>query len=272
MKKIILFLASFLFAINFPQLTGRVVDNANILSPNTKQILEKKLKEFENNTSNQVVVVTLKSLQGHSIEEYGYKLGRYWGIGQKDKNNGVLLIIAPKERKVRIEVGYGLEGYLTDAKSFEIIHDFIIPYFKKGDYDTGILKGVDEILNTIKNTYKPQKKEKNEDYIPYIFGFLFISMVLSGFLKFLRPVIPAIFISSFSFILISSFFGNLPAFVFSLIIFIIIFLFFKNKSSNTHQVNSPAPNDFDNFNNFDDRNGFSGGGGSFGGGGASGSW
>jgi uncharacterized protein len=271
MKKIIFFLVSFLFAINFPPLTGRVVDNANILSPNTKQILKKKLKEFENNTSNQVVVVTLKSLQGHSIEEYGYKLGRYWGIGQKDKNNGVLLIVAPNERKVRIEVGYGLEGYLTDAKSFEIIHDFIIPYFKKGDYDTGVIKGVNEILKTIKNTYKPKKNKKNDDYIPYIFGFLFFTILISNILKFLKPLLPAIFISSFAFIIINSFFDSfIIALIAAIILFFIVALFFKSKNSSSTPIIDNYNNDFDSNNDFS--GGFNGGGGSFGGGGSSGSW
>ena len=98
----------------FPALTGRVVDDAGILDPATKAALERKLADFESKTTGQLVVVTLKSLQGTSIEDYGYQLGRHWQIGQKDKNTGALLIVAPNERKVRIEVGYGFEGTLTD--------------------------------------------------------------------------------------------------------------------------------------------------------------
>src|SRR5215510_9002444 len=98
------------WSLDFPRLTGRVVDEAGILDPQTKAALEQKLADFEAKTTGQFVVVTLKSLQGTSIEDYGYQLGRAWGIGQKDKNSGVLLIVAPNERKVRIEVGYGLEG------------------------------------------------------------------------------------------------------------------------------------------------------------------
>src|ERR1700738_664464 len=109
------------YALTFPELTGRVVDDAGILDPSTKAALERKLAEFETKTTGQLVVVTLKSLQGTSIEDYGYQLGRHWGIGQKEKNNGVLLIVAPNERKVRIEVGYGLEGTLTDAVTKLII-------------------------------------------------------------------------------------------------------------------------------------------------------
>ena len=102
-------------ALTFPALTGRVVDEAGILDPATKATLEQKLSDFETKTTGQLVVVTLKSLQGTSIEDYGYQLGRHWQIGQKEKNTGALLIVAPNERKVRIEVGYGFEGTLTAA-------------------------------------------------------------------------------------------------------------------------------------------------------------
>ncbi len=100
---------------SFPRLSGRVVDDAHILSAATQSELTAMLARHEQATGEQVVVVTLPSLQGYSIEDFGYQLGRDWGIGQKDKNTGALLIVAPKEHKVRIEVGYGLEGKLTDA-------------------------------------------------------------------------------------------------------------------------------------------------------------
>ena len=101
------------------------------------------LAAHERATGQQVVVVTLDSLQGYSIEDYGYQLGRHWGIGQKGKNNGALLIVAPKEHKVRIEVGYGLEGTLTDATSRTIIQNYILPSFKRGDYNAGVVGGHD---------------------------------------------------------------------------------------------------------------------------------
>ena len=121
---------------SFPALTGRVVDEAGILSSDTQSRLTALLAEHEQQTGHQVVVVTLKSLQGNDIADYGYQLGRAWGIGQKGKNTGALVIVAPNERKVRIEVGYGLEGILTDAQSKLIIENTILPYFKKGDYDS----------------------------------------------------------------------------------------------------------------------------------------
>ncbi|MEA2971003.1 MAG: uncharacterized protein QOE78_4264, partial [Alphaproteobacteria bacterium] len=119
-------------ALDFPVLTGRVVDDAGILDAGTRAALTQKLDEFEAKTSDQLVVVTLKSLQGTSVEDFGVQLGRHWQIGQKGKNNGVLLIVAPNERKVRIEVGYGLEGALTDAVSRLIIENAITPRFRAG--------------------------------------------------------------------------------------------------------------------------------------------
>jgi uncharacterized protein len=134
---------------SFPSLTGRVVDDANILSPETRANLTAILQRHEQATGEQVVVVTLPSLQGYSIEDFGYQLGRYWGIGQKDKNTGALLIVAPNERKVRIEVGYGLEGRLTDAQSRVIIDSVILPAFKRGDYNAGVLAGTSAILKVL---------------------------------------------------------------------------------------------------------------------------
>src|SRR5262245_1240 len=116
-------------ALDFPTLTGRVVDEANILDPSTRAALTDKLTDLEAKTTDQLVIVTLTSLQGTSIEDFGVQLGRRWQIGQQGKNNGVLLIVAPSDRKVRIEVGYGLEGTLTDAISKLIIENAIVPRF-----------------------------------------------------------------------------------------------------------------------------------------------
>lgn len=133
----------------FPALTGRVVDDANILSPATRDELTSLLASHEQQKGQQIVVVTLPSLQGQTIEDYGYQLGRAWGIGQKGKNNGALLIVAPKEHKVRIEVGYGLEGQLTDAQSELIIANLITPKFRAGDYDGGVLDGTKTLLKVL---------------------------------------------------------------------------------------------------------------------------
>ena len=133
----------------FPTLTGRVVDDAGVLSAATQSRLTDMLAAHERATGQQVVVVTLDSLQGFTIEDYGYQLGRHWGIGQKGTNTGALLIVAPKEHKVRIEVGYGLEGTLTDAQSRIIIEQSILPSFRSGDFNAGILNGTQAIIQVL---------------------------------------------------------------------------------------------------------------------------
>ncbi len=134
---------------NFPELTGRVVDAAGLLDAGTQASLTQKLEALENETSDQVVVVTLPSLEGETIEQYGYQLGRHWGIGQKEKNNGALLIVAVKERKVRIEVGYGLEGTLTDTLTKVIIDGAIVPRFRAGDFPGGIVAGATDMITAL---------------------------------------------------------------------------------------------------------------------------
>lgn len=138
--------------LKFPQLTGRVVDNAQMIDPAVRQQLTQELASHEQATGEQVVVVTLPDLQGSSIEDFGYQLGRYWGIGQKDKNNGALLIVARDDRKLRIEVGYGLEDRLTDAQSSVIINQVITPAFKTGNFSKGINDGVSAMLLVLGGT------------------------------------------------------------------------------------------------------------------------
>src|ERR1700722_6759182 len=125
----------------FPTLTGRVVDDAHVLSDQTKGDLDQKLAALEAKTSRQLVVVTIASLQGYDIADYGYQLGRAWGIGQAKLNNGILLIVAPTEHKVRVEVGYGLEPIITDALSEVIIQTQILPKFRDGDFNGGVEAG-----------------------------------------------------------------------------------------------------------------------------------
>jgi uncharacterized protein len=137
----------------FPALTGRVVDEAGVLSGDTKRQLDGILAgDEEHFGGRQVVVVTVKSLQGYEISDYGYRLGRHWGIGQKGKNNGALIIVAPNEHEARIEVGYGLEGDLTDAKSRVIIDRTMLPAFRNGDYNAGVVDGTKAVLATLGNT------------------------------------------------------------------------------------------------------------------------
>jgi uncharacterized protein len=137
------------FALDYPALTGRVVDQANVITAQGRSAIETKLKELEDKSSIQLVVATVKSLQGSDIETYANGLFRFWKLGQAQKNNGVLLLVAPAEHKVRIEVGYGLEGTLTDALSSVIIASAIIPRLKAGDFSGGIERGVDGIINVL---------------------------------------------------------------------------------------------------------------------------
>src|SRR6476469_1275273 len=132
------------FAVAFPALTDRIVDQANIISADTRRALEPKLVDLETKSGIQLVVATVNSLEGQEIEPYANALFRNWKLGEKTKNNGVLLLVAPKEHRVRIEVGYGLEGTLTDALSKVIIVNAITPRFKTGDFSGGISRGVED--------------------------------------------------------------------------------------------------------------------------------
>lgn len=144
------FLAGPTAAQTFPELSGRVVDRAELLDPATETALTEKLAALEAETGDQLVIVTLETLQDYEIEDYGYRLGRAWGIGQSENDGGVLLIIAPNERKVRIEVGYGLEPILTDAFSSHVIQTQVLPAFREGAFESGIVAGSDAIMDQLR--------------------------------------------------------------------------------------------------------------------------
>ena len=149
-----IFITSFVCADTFaedslPALSGRVVDNANLLSPTARASLTEKLSSLEEKTGTQIVVATLPTLSGYDIETYATSLFRRWALGQKQMNNGVLLLIAPSERQVRIEVGYGLEGVLTDALSSTIINAIILPNFRQDNFEKGIVEGVAAIIDVL---------------------------------------------------------------------------------------------------------------------------
>jgi uncharacterized protein len=168
-----------------PALTGRVVDQANVLSSSEESRLTGRLGELETKTSIQLVVVTLASLQDRPIEDWGLALGRTWGIGQEGKDNGVLLIVAPNNRELRIEVGYGLEGTLPDAAADIIIRNVIVPRFKDGDFAGGISDGVDAIIAVLSGTgeeFTPSRREivsrTLSEWIPVLFVAVFIILVI----------------------------------------------------------------------------------------------
>src|ERR1700712_2780873 len=175
--------------LTFPPLTGRVVDTAGMIDAPSKEHLEQMLRAHEELTTEQVVVVTLPDLQGSTIEDYGYQLGRHWGIGQKGKDNGALLVVARDERKVRIEVGYGLEDRLTDAQSSVIISQIITPAFKTGNFSKGISDGVAAMLVVLggspldepSTVYEP-RGDKDSDFVarhPGVFVFLVMLFILT---------------------------------------------------------------------------------------------
>lgn len=237
----------------FPALSGRVVDGADILPPDAEARLTQKLAALETQSRRQVVVVTVPDLQGYAISDYGYRLGREWGIGDKERNDGALLIVAPNERKVRIEVGYGLEPVLTDGLSFLIVNDTILPRFKAGDMPGGIEAGVDAIVKQL--TLPPeeaakvaQAAEQRDTSSSVSFG----PMVFFNLIFFLFFVLP----------LIRRMFGR------------------KGRARRSRRfgpiVWMPTGGGMGRsgggFSGGFGGGGFSGGGGSFGGGGASGSW
>ncbi len=176
------FLTLALAATTFPALTGRVVDEANVIPPAIRERLETKLGDLETKSGIQLVVATVNSLDGQAIEPYANELFRAWKLGEKTKNNGVLLLIAPKERKLRVEVGYGLEATLTDALSKVVIANAIAPRFKAGDFGGGVERGVDDIITILTTDAaewqpRPQLREERS-LIDQLLPFLIFGLVL----------------------------------------------------------------------------------------------
>lgn len=239
---------------SFPALTGRVVDAADLLTPVQEQDVAVRLSALEKQSGRQLVVATVPDLQGYDIADYGYRLGRAWGIGSKAKNDGALLIVAPTEHKVRIEVGYGLEGVLTDALSSQIVRNAIVPKFKANDYPGGIVAGVTGISTIL--TLPPDearvraaqaaKEEADRSNGGDSGGFVIILFILFFF------VLPMIFRGRHGRSYNS---GVVPAILWGAA------MGSGNRSSGWGGGGG-----------FGDGGGFSGGGGSFGGGGASGGW
>jgi uncharacterized protein len=163
MKKVCISLLVFIcsaisasFAADIPYLTGRVNDNAQILSEETRKSLTEVLKQHEERTTNQVVILTIPSLEGENIEDYSNKVFNEWKLGQKEKNNGILIVVVPGERKMRIEVGYGLESTLPDISAGQIIRNIMTPKFKQGDYNGGITDGTQAVVSILDGKQIPE--------------------------------------------------------------------------------------------------------------------
>jgi|SRR5580658_1184263 uncharacterized protein len=244
-------LTSFAFAFNFPTLTGRVVDQAGVIQSGTKSDIEEMLKNLEDKSGIQLVVATVKSLEGSDIETYANQLFRTWKLGEAKKNNGVLLLVAPAEHKVRIEVGYGLEGTLTDALSSVLISSDIVPRFKTGDFSGGIARGVDgiiSILNGDSAEWQPKAAVRSDDHfsnelIPILFVVIFTVILIFMIGRSLRAGHDVTRNGRRGYVTASSLSGS-------------------SSWSSSSDSSSSSSSD----------SGFSGGGGSSGGGGASGSW
>ena len=183
---LVVLVASVALAFSFPPLAGRVTDQANIIPALTRASIETKLKTLEDKSGIQLVVATVASLEGSDIETYANGLFRAWKLGDAKKNNGALFLIAPNERKVRIEVGYGLEGVLTDALAKVVIVTNVAPRFKAGDFGGGIDSGLDAIVSILSGDQSewvkraaPQDGPTLDDLMPFIILILFIFVFIS---------------------------------------------------------------------------------------------
>ncbi len=171
--------------IDFPYLSGQVVDEAHILSPETEQKILATMSPQQ-----QFVVVTLNSLRGREIEEYGVALGRHWGIGNADKDDGILLIVAPNERQTRIEVGYGLEHIMTDALASQIVHNTLLPAFRQNQYEQGILNAVYQIQGVLGGKNLTHMTQNNLRQGKYSLGDIIAFIILGiPFLFFKRRIV-----------------------------------------------------------------------------------
>ena len=284
MKKIIsllLFAFSFCFALNFNE---QINDEAHIFSQNERDELLNLLQNFEQNSTTQIAIVTLNSLESRSVEELSLEIARGYKLGQKEDNNGVLLVVAPNEKKVRIEVGYGLEGVLTDAVASEIINSVMIPEFKNGKMSEGVKEGVLAIIKVASGEEFSSKSSLSD--LPFgVFAFFagmlscFASVIFGKF--FMRTGFSICFAGLVSTALEQGFGVQNYLIIFGVFAFIFVVFFFILKDA--FKKNNGSASSLGGFRR--DRSGsnggggrssggrgFGGGGGGFGGGGASGSW
>lgn len=269
-----------------PKLERRVMDHAGILSQSTVDQIEANLKQFEAETSNQIAVYTTPSLHDETIEDVAIEIFDEWKLGQKSKNNGVLLIIAPNERKMRIAVGRGLEGALTDIQAKHIIRNELRPSFKSGDMDGGVTAGVNAIMATIRGEYAPSEddvqttgKDTAGDVIPSgIVGgiFTFISLFIPSFGGVIFTIIGLIVILP----LFTFLFGGTVGLIAAILLFVII-MFLKRKLGLGQGGGSGSDgggyyggwsSGSDSWSSSDSSDSWSGGGGDSAGGGSSGDW
>lgn len=270
------------WALEVPPLTGRIVDLAHVLPADVAASLTSDLETHEAKTSNQVALLILPSLDGESLEELSHRVATTWKLGQKGTDNGVLLLVALRERKVRIEVGYGLEGTLTDLRSAHIIRNEIVPRFRAGDLPGGVTAGVHAILGTIEGSYKAEevpsvhaRSGQGPSAFQYVIVGIFVGVmagiVLSHGLQYTRALLGsalAFLVAQFASIVL----GVAAAGITALLLWLILQTNHGGRGRRGRWGPDflSGPGGFGG--SFGGDIGFSGGGGDFGGGGASGGW
>ncbi len=278
---LLLLAATSLPALEVPKLTGRINDYAAILAPATVDQLENSLGHFETEQSTQIVVLTIPSLEGDSLENFSLKVAEAWQIGQKGKDNGLLLLIARDDRKMRIEVGYGLEGSLTDLVSGRIIRDVITPQFRKGDFDQGVINGTAAMMAAVKGEFVAEqvrtsgegsKSDPGGLIVPLLIGLFFVGRIF-GRQKWLAASIGGVAAPVFAFFALG------PQWLIILLLipigFIVgLLLAIMAGAAGSGHAGGPWISSGGGFGGSSGGfgGGFSGGGGGFGGGGASGGW
>jgi uncharacterized protein len=296
MKKIFLFFILWLcclpftaYGLDVPRLQGYVNDYAGMISPPAKSKIEEGLRAFEQSDSTQIVILTIPSLEGENIEEFGIKVAETWKIGQQVKDNGVLFIVSKQEKKIRIEVGRGLEGKLTDLMAGRIIDQVVKPRFKQGDFDGGFIAGVSSLIDATRGEFKADRRsarQRQRGVPPFLTIFLFFgifTLILGSLSRVLGGVTAAIGLPTFVYLAVLP--VGIPLMILLAIAgfgggFFLPGLFSSGryrKDDGRHRGGGffygPGTGGFfSGGGGFGGGGGFSGGGGSFGGGGASGGW
>ena len=286
-----LVLPGFVLALDVPPLTGRIVDTAQLITPDLAASLSQEIAAHERRTGNQVAVLTLPSLQGEPLEEFSHRVATTWKLGQKGTDNGVLLLVAAQDRRIRIEVGYGLEGVLTDAVTSRIIRTEMVPRFRAGEYSQGIAAGLRAILGTIEGTYtvpantpRPVQRENEGRWNVFLVAVL-LGTIIGTVLSVSRTSLGFVSGGLLSFLIALSL-GVLMAVVAAagaMFIALVLSALFRGGSSLSSGRTGGwlggysgglggLGGGFGGAGSFGGGGGFSGGGGGFGGGGASGSW
>ena len=264
-------------AIEVPPLTGRIVDRASLLSPELISSLSAELAAHEDRTGNQVVLLSIPSLEGESLEEYSHRVATTWKLGRKGLDNGVLVLVVHRDRKIRIEVGYGLEGTLTDAQAARIIRQEMVPRFRAVDFPGGISAGLRAVMGTIEGTYRAKEESGGtlELGTGGVWEIVFLAVLVGIFAGAIiggRWKKPGGLIGSVVAFFMSLSAGWLLALIAAAIVLVVLLLMLASRGRGRGDDAWLGPVWSGGGGGFSDSGGFSGGGGDFGGGGASGQW